>query len=109
MSADIILESGLEEAFHLMYDNFPGAVMLTHKSKTIVAVNRAAEMLGRGVGTVCSTIGTREMHQGCLANRALAEQRPMSKVVDTENSGDVVRQLFWVPIKGTLTFTCILP
>ena len=73
MQTDIVIEPILVKAFHLMYDNFPEAVMLIHKSKTIMAVNPAAEMLGRGIGMLCSHYGPGEMHACCQANRALAE------------------------------------
>ena len=35
-------------AFHLMWDNFPEAVMITQKSREIIAVNKKSHLYERG-------------------------------------------------------------
>ena len=57
-------------AFHLMWDNFPEAVMITQKSREIVAVNKKAAEFGLQVGVKCSSIGAPENHRGCQCNAA---------------------------------------
>ncbi len=58
------------KAFHLMWDNFPEAVMITQKSREIVAVNKKAAEFGLKAGIKCSTIGKPENHKGCQCNAA---------------------------------------
>ena len=70
-----MVEEKVINAFHLMWGKFPEAVMLVHKSREILAVNEAAEKLGRVPGMKCSQIGPPEGHRICQANKALAEQQ----------------------------------
>lgn len=58
-------------AFHMMWDNFPEAVMITQKSREIVAVNKKAAEFGLKAGIKCSSIGKPENHIGCLCNQAV--------------------------------------
>ena len=44
-------------AFHLMWDNFPEPVMITQKSREMVALNKKAASFGLAVGVKCSSIG----------------------------------------------------
>jgi len=61
--------------FHLFCDNFPFPVILVHKDRTILAVNKAAEEEeGSPTDVRCVEMGKREHHKGCLANQALTEQ-----------------------------------
>ena len=55
-------------AFHLMWDNFPEAVMITQKSREVVAVNKKAAEFGLKPGIKCSSIGKPENHKGCQCN-----------------------------------------
>ena len=57
-------------AFHLMWDNFPEAVMITQRSREIVAVNKKAAAFGLKAGIKCSSIGMPENHIGCQCNAA---------------------------------------
>ena len=50
-------------AFHLMWDNFPEAVMITQKSREIIAVNNKAAEFGLKPGIKCSSIGKPENHK----------------------------------------------
>jgi len=65
MSNEEILKS-----FHLMWDNFPEAVMITQKSREIIAVNKKAAEFGLKPGIKCSSIGKPENHKGCQCNQA---------------------------------------
>jgi len=58
------------QAFHLMWDNFPEAVMITQKSREIVAVNKKAAEFGVKPGIKCSSMGKPENHKGCMCNAA---------------------------------------
>jgi len=99
MNTTNAMEAQLAEAFHLMFDNFPEGVQLTHKSKRIVALNAAMEARGREVGMVCATHGPAESHRGCLANKALQEQRARWRQADTRPNG-LKPIVYWVPLPG---------
>ena len=65
------------QAFHLMWGNFPEAVMITQKSREIVAVNKVAEKFGLKPGIKCSSIGKPENHKGCQCNKAVDSGEPV--------------------------------
>ena len=90
-------EQVLINAFHLMYDNFPEAAMLVHKSKRIVALNEGAKTPDRIPGKICAKLGAPEMHAGCLAYKALSEQRAMYSAVSLNGRSLIV---YWLPING---------
>ncbi|MDR1050784.1 MAG: hypothetical protein LBP95_06835 [Deltaproteobacteria bacterium] len=91
------LEERLAGAFHLMYDNFPEGVQLTHKSRRIVALNDRLSARGRSVGMLCVKQGGEAAHKGCLANKALASGRTVW-VRKPGPKGDVT--VFWIPVEG---------
>ena len=62
-------------AFHIMWDNFPEPVIITQRSREIIAVNKKAAELGLTAGIKCSSIGRPEDHKGCLCNRAIDENK----------------------------------
>ena len=100
MSTEFEVDAKLIEAFHLMFDHFPEAAQLTHKSKQIVALNPACEAMGRKVGMICAKHGAPEAHKGCLAAKAIKEQKAKwSKaervILDGQNP-----VIFWLPITG---------
>jgi len=82
-------------AFHAMWDNFPEGVVITQKSREIVAVNKVAAKYGLTAGIKCSSIGKPEDHKGCRCNQAVdsgetqcyAYEGPFGKAYG-----------FWVPI-----------
>lgn len=92
------LEAELAEAFQRMYGAFPKSAMLLHKSKRIVALNLAARDLGREPGNICAKLGPPEMHAGCLAHRAVSEQKAMYKAVTTPQGRSLI--LYWLPVIG---------
>lgn len=98
MSASDNLPQSVIEAFHLMWDNFPTPVSLAHKSREVVAVNKAWEKLGiLKPGMNCAKIYTPDMHRDCLANQALASGEA---AFVTAESGGWERIKFWLPLDG---------
>ena len=85
--------------FHLFWDNFPFPVMLTHKDRTIVDRNKAAEAVGYGVNIKCSDLGPKEAHKACRANKALNEQKA-ERVVGYVGMAEAVLDSYWVPLAG---------
>ena len=45
------------EAFHMMWDNFPGAVRLIHKNRTVLAVNETGSNMGFVADVPCFSVG----------------------------------------------------
>lgn len=86
--------------FHLFYDNFPFPVILSHKDRTILAINRTAESVGYQAGIRCSDMGKKEHHQGCLANKALSEQTATRVVAYFDFTGAVLDS-YWIPLAGS--------
>ncbi len=87
----------LLEAFELMWGHYPASAMLIHKSRLIVAANAVCRAGGREPGSVCAKWGDPEAHKGCLAGKALAEQKAQSRIV---SSGGVARKSYWLPVAG---------
>ncbi|MDF2634250.1 MAG: hypothetical protein K0R78_1124 [Pelosinus sp.] len=89
------MDAKVIEAFHMMWDNFPEAVMLIHKNREILAVNVACSKVGGVVGVKCSELGGPERHKGCLANQAIAtKQTTYSK---SEVGGKTIIG-YWMPL-----------
>ncbi|MBQ7476094.1 MAG: hypothetical protein IJT06_01710 [Selenomonadaceae bacterium] len=83
------------EAFHLMWGNFPEAVVITQKSREIVAVNKTAEKFGLKPGIKCSSVGKPENHRGCQCNKAV----DTGEVVCCTYEGNFGKAYgFWIPI-----------
>ena len=92
------LPSAAIDAFHMMWGNFPEGVVLIHKSREVIALNKAADKLGvLKQGIKCSSVGTPEMHKGCLANKALAEEKATHVFMPLADGYAVG---FWVPLDG---------
>lgn len=89
----------LSNHFHIFWDNFPFPVMLTHKDRTILDRNKAAEAAGYGVNSKCSDLGPKEAHKGCRANKALNEQKA-ERVVGYIAMAEAVLDSYWVPLAG---------
>lgn len=83
------------KAFHMMWDNFPEAVMITQKSREIIAVNKMAAEAGLSAGIKCSSIGNPEQHKGCLCNKAADSK----ETVTVTYEGPFGRAYgYWIPI-----------
>ncbi len=75
-------------AFHLMWGNFPEGVSLVHKSRQVMAVNKAMEKMGVvRPGMNCAKVGSPEAHKGCLANKFVPLPLPGRDAVS-----------FWIPL-----------
>ena len=63
------------QAFHLMWDGFPGAARLINKNYIIIAANQAAIANGHGPGICCAKMPSPTKHRGCKAQKTLNEQK----------------------------------
>lgn len=63
--------------FHIFWDNFPFPVMLTHRDRTILDINRAAATAGYTAGTRCIDLGARKITAGAWLIR-LFRNRPQN-------------------------------
>lgn len=92
------LPSTAMDAFHMMWGNFPESVLLIHKSREIIAQNKAADVMGvLKPGMKCSSVGTPETHKGCLANKALAKKKAAHVFIPLDDGHAVG---FWIPLEG---------
>lgn len=97
MDTDHALPQSVIAAFHLMWGNFPEPASLVHKSREVVAINKAHEKLGLlKPGMNCAKIGSPEMHKGCLAGRALSSREAAYRSM--RPGKDAVA--FWLPLDG---------
>ncbi len=83
-------------AFHAMWDNFPEPVMITQKSRVMVAVNKKGEEVGLKLGIRCSSIGKPEEHKGCLCNRAIDSRQSVSVKYSGPDGSTLYG--YWIPI-----------
>lgn len=90
----------IRKNFHLFCDNFPFPVMLVHRDRTILAVNKPGEAEGYPTGVRCVDLGQKEHHKGCLANQALAE-RTAKRVVAYFDFRGAVLDSYWIPLAGS--------
>lgn len=86
--------------FHLFYDNFPFPVILVHKDRTILDMNRKATEVGYQTGIRCVDMGKKEHHKACLANKALSEQTTTRLVAYFDFTGTVLDS-YWIPLAGS--------
>jgi hypothetical protein len=94
------IDATLRSNFHIFWDNFPCPVMLVHKDRTIIAVNKAGQAVGCPVGIRCANIGEKKHHAGCRANNALREQTGVREVAYYEHLGQVIDG-YWIPLAGS--------
>ena len=57
MLESVQLPQSVIDAFHLMWDGFPEPVQLNHKSRRIMAVNKAAAAMGLAPNLFCNKLG----------------------------------------------------
>ena len=81
------------EAFHIMWDSFPGSVRLIHKNHTVLAANEIARKAGFDIGIICFKVGTPESHRGCKASLALSTKTGQA----VKSSEGKIR--YWLPVK----------
>ena len=97
METAVELPESVISAFHLMWDGFPEPVNIIHKSRKIMAVNRAGQAVGLTPGLFCSRLGSPKDHKGCLANKCVATGEPQYVAIAKETHEAVG---FWLPIEG---------
>ena len=87
-------DTALIQAFHLMWDNFPGMARLINKKHIVLAANSIAEKKGFIPGTLCAKVNAPDIQRGC--KMAAAFKTGQAKV-DTL-LGDRLRG--WLPVEG---------
>ncbi len=85
----------LIQAFHVMWNDFPEAVMIIKKDREIIAVNSKAADFGLKPGMKCSSVGSPEQHKGCLCNRA-ADSKQTVAITYQGPFGKAYG--YWIPI-----------
>ena len=81
--------------FHALFDNFPEPVMITQKSRVIIAVNKKASEYGLVPGNRCADLGKPEHHRGCRLNIAADTGKPVCISYD----GPFGRAYgYWIPV-----------
>ena len=90
----------ISKNFHLFWDNYPAPVMLVHKDRTILGVNKAGETAGYPVGVRCIDLGEKKQHEGCAADKALQEGAAVRAVIYLEHAG-IVGDVNWIPLAGS--------
>jgi hypothetical protein len=95
MSVHVNADSKLTAAFTLMWGTYPAPASLVHKSRTVVAVNDVCRAGGREPGMNCAKWDSPERHKGCLADRALKEQKALYREV---RNADGVFRVYWLPV-----------
>lgn len=89
-----MIDEKIIEAFHMMWESFPGSARLVHKDRTIIAANEIARKNGWEVGLVCSKIATPQNHKGCKANIALSTKTGQANIT---GEGSI---RYWLPVIG---------
>ncbi len=85
----------LIKEFLSVWENYPYPAALIHKSKIIIAANKASIRGGRMPGMNCSKWGSLALHRGCLAARTLEEQIPLNR--ESRNKKEIKR-FCWLPL-----------
>ena len=93
------ISDDIKKNFHLFWDNFPCAVLLVHKDRTIIEINKAAKDVGYPVGIRCVDMGEKKHHAGCKANEALRDQKGVREVGYYDFLGRVLDS-YWIPLAG---------
>ena len=83
-----------------MFDHYPEAAQLTHKSKRIVALNPACEAIGRHAGMIRAKHGPPEAHKGCLAMDAPKKHKAEVTIAEHDSPERRKYAVFWLPIEG---------
>ena len=84
----------LAEAFHTMWDEFPGMARLIDNQHVVVAANPFAEERGFAPGAVCVKMGDPAIHRGCKhAKMFETGEAQYDNVMPDRIRG-------WMPVKG---------
>ena len=92
------LPQSVIDAFHLMWGNFPEPASLVHKTREVMAINKAHETLGYlKPGMNCAKTGAPGAHAVCLANKTLSTQQASYILM---KRGDKELIAYWLPLDG---------
>jgi hypothetical protein len=97
------LSDEIRRNFHLFWDNYPAAVILIHKDRTIMEINKVAEERGYPVGVQCISMGEKKHHASCKLINAMREKCAARDVDYIDFLGQVV-DTYWIPLAGTDDF-----
>lgn len=93
------LSDEIRRNFHLFWDNHPAAVILIHKDRTIMEINKVAAERGYPVGVRCISMGETKHHACCKLNTAVREKSAVRDVDYIDFLGQVV-DTYWIPLAG---------
>lgn len=94
MIDQILIDKKVIEAFHQMWDAFPGSVRLIHKNHTVLAVNSIAEKVGFKEGLKCVCVGPKDSHKSCRSTLMLKTQEGQL------DRPSIEKMRGWLPVKG---------
>jgi hypothetical protein len=101
--SQIEISDEIRRNFHLFWDNFPTAVTLVYKDRTIVDANKAALELGYPVGMKCIDLGEKKHHAGCRAQVAMRDKTGIREVAYYDFLDKVIDG-YWIPLVGQEDF-----
>ena len=84
----------LIDAFHALWDNFPGMARLIDDKHTVLAANPVAESKGFVPGASCVKVGDPAIHRGCKHGAMFRSGEAQTDIV----LEDRIRG--WVPVAG---------
>lgn len=84
----------LIDAFHALWDNFPGMVRLIDDKHTVLAANPVAEGKGFVPGASCIKVGDPDIHRDCKHGAMFRSGTVQTDIV----LEDRIRG--WVPVAG---------
>lgn len=87
-------EAELIDAFHMLWDNFPGMVRLIDDKHRVLASNPIAESKGFVLGVNCAKVGDPAIHRGCKHGAMFRTGTAQTDIV----LEDRIRG--WVPVEG---------
>ena len=97
------LSDEIRRNFHLFWDNYPAAVILIHKDRRIMEINKVAEERGYPVGVQCISMGEKKHHASCKLVNAMREKSTARDVGYIDFLGQVV-DTYWIPLAGVDDF-----
>ena len=87
-------DKSLIQAFHMMWDSFPGMARLINRKHMVLAGNGVAEAMGYIAGTSCARVHAPDMHRGCRMIKALNSGEAQM------DFGNDNRIRGWLPVEG---------
>lgn len=95
------------QAFHIMWDGFPGYARLINNKHQIIASNALAQQAGFEEGKICASVNDPKSHRGCKMAKMFQEGRAQTDIMI---SGKIRG---WIPVRDypdlTVHFTLKIP